>query len=209
MTPASAPSRLPTNPFATRFIRPGVLPPLDVHGRPVEVARLLESLPTLGRIATIVGPHGHGKTTLLTAIARAAASTGRGVTWLTVRSVADAWRTVAVVGRTRHGDLVCIDGWERMLCGTARIARVLARVRGCSLLVTTHGAGPLPVLARCTSSPMLLAAIVALVPDSRGHISPSDIEAAFHRHRGDIREALSELYDRFEDSVRRTAAVRI
>jgi hypothetical protein len=209
MTPPAAPHRLPTNPFATRFIRPGALPPLDVDGRPLDVARLLGSLPAAGGIAAIVGPHGHGKTTLLTAVAREATTAGCQVARVCIARTADAWRALTTVGRARRNGLVCIDGWERMRFGSDRAARMLARWRGCRLLVTTHSAGRLPTFASCGSSPALLAAIVALVPDSHGQILPADIETAYRRHSGDIREALYDLYDRFEDRVRGSAAVRI
>lgn len=209
MTTPTGPRRLPTNPFATRFVRPGVLPPLDEHGGPVNVARLLESLPGPGRIAAIVGPHGHGKTTLLTAVARETAGTGRPVTQVCITGPTDVWQALVAVGQTRPGGLVCVDGWERMRFGTAAAARWLAGRKGVGILVTTHAAGRLPVFARCASSPALLAAIVDRVPDHGGRIRAADIDAAHRLHRGDIREALYELYDRFEDRVRGGAAVRI
>ncbi len=55
--------RRPSNPFATRFVRPGAMPFLFRDG---QTARLLiDALNDCGWQAAIVGPHGTGKTTLL------------------------------------------------------------------------------------------------------------------------------------------------
>lgn len=86
---------------------------------------------------------------------------------------------------------------------------VLARAVGCRLLVTSHRPSPrLQTLVRCETTPRLLEALVArLVDPSRwgaAAIDLIDVEEAFAGHAGDVREALYELYDRFE--MRRRAA---
>ena len=58
----------PSNPFATRYTRPGVIPPLDRHGVPLDVATLAARFDAV-TAAAIEGPHGHGKSTLLFALA--------------------------------------------------------------------------------------------------------------------------------------------
>lgn len=74
-----------------------------------------------------------------------------------------------------------------------------------AVLTTCHGPCGLPVLARCESSIDQLHAIVALLPEARDLIGASDVEAAFHRHEGNVRDALGELYDRFEERAARRA----
>lgn len=201
MMPAPA-RRLPTNPFATRFTRPGMLPPLGLHGEPIDAALLLARLPR-GRVVAIVGPHGHGKSTLLAALTKAAAATDPTGTAVRVRSPLDSWRPLVAVLTSRRGGFVACDGWERALPGTAALVRLVAAARGLRVVVTAHGPAGLPVLARCETSPGLLADVVARLPDHGGLITGGDIDEACRRHAGNLREALYDLYDRFERRARR------
>jgi hypothetical protein len=194
--------RPPGNPFATRFTRPGAVPPLDRDGRPLDVAALAARLRTLGS-AAIVGPHGHGKTTLLVAIADAVAAAGRPVSLVRARGWADILPTLAAIAGPPAGALVCIDGWESLGPGRWPL-RQAARALGRPLLVTSHGPAGLPVLRACATSDKLLAAIVARLPDHGGRIGAEHVAAAFGRHGGNLRDSLAELYDRYE----RTAASR-
>jgi hypothetical protein len=74
--------------------------------------------------------------------------------------------------------------------------------------VTAHRPGLLPTLRACRTSPALLTAIVDRLP-VQGAFLPNEravqIDEAFRRSKGDIREALFTLYDRFEE---RTGAAR-
>lgn len=198
----SPPDRLPTNPFATRFTRPGMLPPLDVDGAPLDAARLAWGLAP-GCVVTIEGPHGHGKSTLLAAILAAARTAGREATLVRVRSVRDSWRPVAAALGADRGACLGCDGWERCLPGVATAIRFIAAMRRLSVVVTAHAPAGLPVLARCGTSRRLFAALVARLPGHGGVIDARDIEDAFDRHAGDLREAFYDLYDRFERRIRR------
>jgi hypothetical protein len=193
--------RLPTNPFATRFTRPGELEPLDEQGEPVDAASLLARLGP-GRVVAIEGPHGHGKSTLLAAIMAAARADGWATAAVRVRSPFDAWRPIVTAVTTPQGGLVGCDGWERAAPGTAAIVRLVAAARGLRVVVTTHRPGGLRLLARCGTSPRLLAQLVMRLPDHGGLIAAADIDDAFHRHAGNLREALYDLYDRFERRAR-------
>jgi hypothetical protein len=64
--------------------------------------------------------------------------------------------------------------------------------RAGGLVITSHRPGLLPTLFECTTSPELLAEIV-------GELSGADLEAGelYERHRGNVRDALRELYDRW------------
>lgn len=195
--------RPPGNPFATRFTRPGAIPPLDAHGRPLDLKPVVSCLRRL-RTAAITGGHGHGKTTLLLAIADSMAAAGAVVRVLRVRRWRDvfvAWRTVLTAPA---GSVVCVDGWDSL--GPPRrplawAARRLDRL----LLVTSHRADGLPVLRHCDTTTDLLVAIVARLPDHGGSIAPTDVTDAFELTAGNVRESLYDLYDRYE---RTTAAVR-
>lgn len=198
------------NPFSTRHTRPGRLRPLDASGRPLDVRGLLaRALATRG--AAIVGPHGSGKSNLLHHLAAAMESLGGRVSRVRLQSRHDALRAAAAVLSSGRGGTVCIDSWERAGPVGRLVLVILARAVGCRLLVTAHRpAAWLTTLVRCETTPRLLAALVKrLVDPSRwgaAAVGADDVEAAFARHAGDVREALYELYDRFE--MGRSTAVR-
>lgn len=190
------------NPFATRHTRPGMLPPLDDRGEPIDPARLLAGVGP-GRVVAVMGPHGHGKSTLVAAVAVAARAAGWAVREVRVRSPLESWRPVAAAIAAARGTFLACDGWERAFPGTATAVRIIAAARGLRVVVTVHRRGSLPILARCDTSPRLLAQLVARLPDHAGLISAHDVDDAYRRHEGNLREALYDLYDRFERQSRR------
>jgi hypothetical protein len=193
--------RPPGNPFATRFTRPGAIPPLDRQGRPLDLAALATRLRSL-HAAAIVGPHGHGKTTLLVALADRLADDGLPVVVLRARTWRDGFAVMRAIATAPAGALVCIDGWETL--GPCRgLLRHAARRLGRGLLVTTHGSAGLPVLWECATSATLLHAIVARLPDHGGRADAEAVATAFARHGGNLRDALSDLYDRHERAAAR------
>jgi len=189
------------NPFSTRYTRPGRLPPLDAAGRLLDIDALMTALRVTGGSAAIVGPHGTGKTTLLHALAERLEAAGCLAGVLRLRSPGDAvvlWRSIV---RARHGSTLCVDSWE-CLGPWGRIVSVLARWRGCRLVVTSHRAPGLPILCRAEGTLPVLAALVTRVPDHGGLIGDADISEAYRRHGGNLRESLYDLYDRFQDRCR-------
>jgi len=192
----------PRNPFTTRFIRPGSLAPRDAEGNPLDMAAIVGRLADLGGTAAIEGPHGSGKTTLLVAVAESLAMTGRLAGMVRLRAWSDGVRAVRLVSRAAAGTMVLVDSWERMGPVAARVALWSARRRGCGLLVTSHRPTGLPVLAQGRTSLELLERLVAALPDHGGLIAADDIAAAHTTHDGNLREALLDLYDRFERRAR-------
>ena len=200
-----------SNPFSTRFTRPGRIEPLDDAGRPVDVEGLLERLLDLGGTAAIVGPHGSGKSTLLAHLAEAIERRGGQSPRIRLRSWRDglaAWRAIC---QSVAGATVCIDSWECIGPTTRILLRLAARLSGCGLLVTSHHGVGMPELTRCGTSASLLRAIVRSLPHSPDWhgtlICEADIDAAFANHSGNLRESLYTLYDRFEAGRRRVRAV--
>lgn len=186
----------PGNPFATRYTRPGAIPPLDRHGRPLDLAAVVTRLDGLGA-AALEAPHGHGKSTLLLALAAALAAVERPVTMVRVRGWRDAWAACHAVVAAPRRTAVFIDGWEQLGFLAAPL-RAAARLLRRSLLVTSHRPTGLPVLRECETTPELLRAIVTRLPDRGGPVDEADIAAAFARHGGNLRESLYDLYDRVE-----------
>ncbi|MFM8495513.1 MAG: hypothetical protein ACKOEM_08305 [Planctomycetia bacterium] len=193
------------NPFCTRSIRPGRIPPLDGSGRPLDVTALLASFDAFRGSAALVGPHGSGKTTLLWHLAAALAARGRRVERVRLSDGRGLVLLVAAVIRGVGGGVVCVDSWERLGRPWADLVRWIARAGGTRLLVTAHRPGRLPTLWICRTSPSLLASIVAGLPNGGALVSPEreqQIAEVFRLSAGDIRESLFALYDRFEERAR-------
>ena len=156
---------------------------------------LLERLEVLRFRAALVGPHGHGKSTLLKEIAARLEARGlrlrkvllhEGDRWLSPKQRQTLLRDVA------PQDLLLLDGAEQ-LCRPAWLHLKWESRRAAGLLVTSHRPGLLPTLHECRTDPELLAGLVRelLGPQSE-EIQLADL---FARHRGNVREALAELYD--------------
>jgi len=200
-----------SNPFVTRFTRPGRIESLDVTGSPVDLWEILDRLQSLGGTAAIVGPHGSGKSTLLTHLAAAIERRGRRVSRVRLHSWRHVPRVWNAIREAAAGGTVCVDSWECLGVTSRGVLRLAARLSGCGLLVTAHRASGMPVLVSCGTSERLLRAIVRSLPGhDRWHgklIHEPDIEAAFAMHGGNLRESLYELYDRFEACASRIRAV--
>lgn len=191
---------LPRNPFATRHTRPGVLPPLDAMGQPVDVPRILQAILD-HRGVSIEGPHGTGKSTLLAAIVKEAREAGMPVQTVRLHSMGDAFATIQAIGRAPPGALVCLDGWE-MLGPLTWVARGLAWCRCVIVVVTAHRAAGFRFAIRTSATLALLGALVDRLPDHGGLVDESDLKESLERHPDNLREALLDLYDRFEHRAR-------
>lgn len=195
-----------TNPFSTRYTRPGCILPLDAEGMPIDVCGLVDRFVRGSGSAAIVGPHGSGKSTLLVRLAAAMHARGIPVVRLRLHSWRDGWRMIPALWLAGMRGIVCIDGWECLRPSVRGVVLLVAGAARRRLVVTRHAHGWMTVLARCRPSQAVMSGIVGRLPgagDWYGSlIHPADVEAAFDRHHGDIREALYELYDVFESRSR-------
>jgi hypothetical protein len=100
-------------------------------------------------------------------------------------------------GRPAPGpcDVLLVDGADALpWLGWLRVKRLARRAGG--LIVTTHRPGRLPTLVECATSPALLREIVDALGDARDAAWRDAIPDLFRKHRGNLREALRDLYDR-------------
>lgn len=151
---------------------------------------LLARLAARGHRGAIVGPEGSGKTTLLEDLASRLGPRGFSTHLLRARPGVP----FAAPPRPGPADLLLVDGADA-LPRTAWLALRLSARRAGGLVVTTHRPGLLPTLHQCATSPELLAGIVR---DLLGEEDPAVTERfdqLFHRHGGNLRDALRELYD--------------
>ena len=138
----------------------------------------------------LVGHHGSGKTTLLEDLAAHLARTGWQPRWVRLSTEN---RGLPRDFQRSFGprDFVLLDGAEQL--GLLAWWQFRARTRRAGgLVITTHQLGRLPLLRHCTTSPELLQALVARLSSP---LSLDEARALHRRHRGNLREALRELYD--------------
>jgi hypothetical protein len=187
--------RFNSNPFSSRFVRPGAIAYRFPDGITLETLlnRFAESLWR----GAIVGPHGSGKSTLLCSLVPALKRLGWQTTMLTLRD-GKRWlpRGWLPTGARR---IVVIDGFEQLNLASRCWILAHCRFRRHGLLVTTHKPNRLPLIHRTETSPDLLDSIACeLVRGSGGRLAAGDLMAAFSHSQGNLREALFRLYDSYE-----------
>jgi hypothetical protein len=160
-------------------------------------ARLMEKLGARHGRGALVGPKGSGKTTLLEDLGQRLAASGQRVTL--IRLCVELPRLPLeydrdFFSRLDQRDAVLLDGTEQLSLMHWLGFRWLSRRAGI-VVVTTHHTGRLPLLHRCTTSPALLRDLVAAFGQK---LDLAEATALHRTHRGNLREALRELYDRAE-----------
>ncbi len=156
---------------------------------------LLFRLEEMSCRAAIIGPEGSGKTTLLEDLHQALGRKGRRTKLLFVNdtsplSDADCRRFLTEL---MPQDLVFLDGADAIRRSCWSLFRRHTITHAAGLIITSHRPGLLPTLIQCSTTPQLLKEIVAgLTPHA---ISPALLDDLHHRHKGDLRACLRELYD--------------
>ncbi|RMF93248.1 MAG: hypothetical protein D6741_13905 [Planctomycetota bacterium] len=186
------------NPFVARLVRPGAiayLPPPDV-----DLEHLIDRFFALQCRGSIVGPHGTGKSAFTAEFARRLTERRKEVVFVELHQAANRLpdRTFA---RAVPGAVMVVDGYEQLSVVVRRSLRAWTRLRGCGLFVTCHRPLGLPVLYRTRPDREQARRIVAHLQQSHeapSLIEPADVDAAFDRHEGNLREIMFDLYDLYE-----------
>jgi len=177
------------NPFASHRVE-GLAYRFNGFG----LTALRQRLDELGGRSVIVGPKGSGKTTLLDELASTLSGDPVRV-WLE-GSCPRPWRTArAQLPRpVTPNHLVLVDGAEQLgPIGWRLLLRATRPAR--TFVATLHRPGRLPTLIECRTEPTLLRSLIAeLAPADASALEP-ELEELFHRHGGNIRSCLRELYD--------------
>jgi len=192
-----------TNPFATRFIRPGELAYIYPPGQ--SAAALVEQLRANDWQGQIIGPHGSGKSTLLADLTPALAAAGRSVIYRQVKpqgvepAKQDYLETLASANeRTQF----IMDGYEQLSWWSRRRIESICRRRRCGPLITAHRDMGLPTLINLQPSLELVEQVVQrlLASDDRT-ILREDIVAAWEMSDSNIRETLFKLFDVYQARI--------
>jgi energy-coupling factor transporter ATP-binding protein EcfA2 len=191
-----------SNPFSTRFVRPGALAFHFAGDQSAE--RLVRDLQSAGWWGAIIGPHGSGKSTLLATLAEPLASAGRRVWTICLRDAERRLPADWTAAAHRAGaNLVVIDGYEQLRTWRRWLIKRACRRRGWGLLVTAHRSVGLTTIFRTAPNLELAEALVKeLLPESSGILDREAIARHFEASRGDVRETLFALYDAYEQAIR-------
>ena len=181
------------NPFATCHVER--IPFRFQHG--MDWDSLLKRLESLHWCASFVGNSGSGKTTLLDQLIPHLQARGFDPVVFRLQTesgmkakdrLADTLREVKAPG------MILLDGAEQLS------TRQWLPIRGAAseaagFIITVHRTSRLPVALELETSAKLLGNLAESL--TGGKLPEGEAEALFHRHRGNIRDCLRELYDRW------------
>lgn len=180
------------NPFSTdRVLR------IRYRWRGESWSSLLTRLDSLGRRAAIIGPEGAGKTTLLEDFEPHLR--GRGFEIITLRLTREtpdlpAGTLDELRASAGPHQFILLDGAEQLSPWKWwQFLRSVRRAGG--LLITAHQPGLLPTLRECRTDETLLAEIIADLLREPAERHREVASRLFQAHRGNLRDALRELYD--------------
>lgn len=200
-----------SNPFATRFVRPGELAWIATcHDD--SLAALADCFQRQFKCrAAIVGPHGSGKSTLLEHLVPLLDSE---VVWLSLRRSERPFSKIrASTLQWSSGGVLVLDGFEQLSTWQAIRVCWMVRRRRMGLLATCHHPSRLlPTLRTLTPTAELVQRLVAdRLADSRSLSQPDRgewvkeltdermIQHWLTEERGSVREVFMRLYDYYED----------
>lgn len=162
---------------------------------PREFNGLFEKLRTLNYRCAIVGSEGAGKTTLMEDMEDSLCSMGFNIKKLLLTRE----KRVFPFDFINHffksltpDDIILFDGAEQMNWLSWQIFKRKTHKSG-GLIITSHIYGLLPTLYEAGTSPEILRDIVKLLLGEE--VKKNEVSELYDRHRGNIREALRELYD--------------
>ncbi|MCA9132464.1 MAG: hypothetical protein KDA45_04895 [Planctomycetales bacterium] len=213
-----------SNPFATCFVRPGMLAWEESPG--LQLSHLTHRwVQELGGRAAIVGPHGSGKSTLLEhliprvgsvcwrsapgVIAHSAVGAGE-VVWLGLRRGQAPFRQVlASRSYWSRGGVLVVDGLEQLFAWQRCLLLAGIPWWRMKLLATCHRPSKwLPTLCRTDGPREVLPILVERLLQTRGDVDrvhrrqladPRWLQTLLDEEQGNMREVFMRLYDHFEN----------
>ncbi|MBI2823188.1 MAG: hypothetical protein HYX69_00700 [Planctomycetia bacterium] len=193
-----------SNPFSTRHVRPGAIEFVFPPG--VDAGQLVATLRASGWWGEITGPHGSGKSTMLSSLMPCLVREGRQPVLLELhdgeRSLARHAEALAAAG---PASIVIVDGYEQLSAWSKWRLRRLCRRRRWGLVITAHDAAGLPPFFATSVDVATAEAVLARLLPGESPIGRADLREALDARRGNLREALFDLYDLYEERRPRKA----
>jgi hypothetical protein len=158
---------------------------------------LMKKLAGMNYRASITGPHGSGKSKLLQDIQIRLGELGFGTKTIFLNKEKrrlEKHFLNSFLENMSAKDIIFFDGADLM--GRLEWRRFKRRTAGAAgLIVASHRAHLLPALMKCSTSPELLHEIVRQLLGKHAPELLITTEAIYHKHRGNMRDAIRELYD--------------
>jgi hypothetical protein len=192
-----------TNPFSATRLRPGTIDFIFEHGKSLgQLVDLLEANQWRGEIT---GLHGTGKSTLLAAMMPAIEARGRIVKCVTLsagqrflpRDFLPSLRVTAGLG------VAAVDGFEQLTAwGRLRLKRS-CKSNAVGLMVASHRPARLPIIYQTTIDvPRAWKVVERFQEGFPPLVRLSDLVERLAQRHGNLREALFDLYDIYEERRR-------
>jgi ATPase subunit of ABC transporter with duplicated ATPase domains len=163
----------------------------------VDWETLLKRMEAQGWCASIVGGNGSGKTTLLEQLVPYLEAHGFKPAFFRLTSEAsmrDKERLPEKLREVRKPGFILLDGAEQLSTRHWLSVRAAAS-QAAGFVVTVHRTSRLPVVLELETNAELLDDLVEEL--TGGKLPDHEAGTILHRHRGNVREALRELYDRW------------
>lgn len=185
----------PSNPFSSRFVRPGAIEYLFPDGTCVE--EIINRLRQHERWGQVIGPHGSGKSTLLQTLMHALKVDDRRIEFFPLNQHQRRLpMRAADVASWDAETLVVVDGYEQLSWWSRKKLKCAARCRNAGLLVTAHADVGFPTIKETSVSLGEARVIVnTLLSDRDLDISDDHLERIHIEYGGNMREVLFSLYD--------------
>ena len=184
-----------SNPFCTRFTRPGALRfafPPECQARDLVATLIMQDW-----WGQILGPHGSGKSTLLETLIPELTASGRAVIRYSLRGGQRRLRDRSNSFRQwNRSTQVVVDGYEQLSSFQRWRLRSRCRRAGAGLLITAHRSMGLPDLFTTRVDLDVARTIVHRLLDGYpAVITERDIRCCHRQQQGNLRETLFVLYD--------------
>jgi hypothetical protein len=192
-----------SNPFCAARLRPGTIDFVFEQGKSLE--QLVDSLAANGWRGQITGGHGTGKSTLLAALTPAIEGRGRLVLSITLAAGHRHLprRFLRSLARAAGLGVAAIDGVEQLHVWNRLLLKRLSQTRRVGLVVASHRSARLPRLYETAMDDSRAWSVVQRLQDGfPPHVRSDDLVERLARHAGNLREALFDLYDLYEERSR-------
>jgi len=201
--PNHPPSLDRSNPFCAARLRPGTIDYVFERGKSLE--QLVDALEANAWRGQIIGSHGTGKSTLLAALAPVMEGRGRLVRSITLvagerhlpREFLRSLRLSAGLG------VAAVDGVEQLHAWNRLLLKQFCQTQDIGLVVTSHRSADLPNLYETALDEVRAWSVVQrLQKGFPPRIQSCDLVQRLGQRQGNLREALFDLYDLYEDRSR-------